>query len=371
MQLRMVMSNFVKKIGKFIFSAEKCGDCHKRVKIFGIKTLKYFSSKEAWRNLQEQNRIGTFEYVSSIWTTYGAREDLLHYFHFASHSLHAWRFYYHQFWLVYLSCLIEIKDAENALYILNKYVDYHGLFDIDRFLPVAKFALNNGYSNKKIEEAVFVYDKLAQNRRNDLFKKILEGKTVAVIGNGPSEIGRNKGEEIDLHDIVIRFNNYRTAGFEKDYGSRTDVWTRNAANDLVDRKEKYQLIIWEVDYDCWKVKTDHLDILYRQLSGGENVYNTDNHRSLRKASGVDFPTTGLVLIWEIYKKFGNFDKVDFYGFNFCQKKLDSYCTHYFSDRDEKEARERSEVHHLNKEARFVLELINGKYAETVSVRPAA
>ena len=64
---------------------------------------------------------------------------------------------------------------------------------------------------------------MEKSRDENLFKNLLEGKRVAVVGNAPSEIGRKKGAEIDAHDLVIRFNNFRLKGFEDDYGSKTDI----------------------------------------------------------------------------------------------------------------------------------------------------
>lgn len=37
-------------------------------------------------------------------------------------------------------------------------------------------------------------------------------------------LGKGKGAQVDGHDLVVRFNYFRTAGFEKDVGRRTDLW---------------------------------------------------------------------------------------------------------------------------------------------------
>lgn len=48
---------------------------------------------------------------------------------------------------------------------------------------------------------------------------------VVLVGNGPAVLGRGLGPQIDAHDFVIRFNNYKIDGHEADVGTRTDLWS--------------------------------------------------------------------------------------------------------------------------------------------------
>lgn len=48
------------------------------------------------------------------------------------------------------------------------------------------------------------------------------GKSVALVGSGPSSI-RNPHGLIDSFDLIVRVQNYRTKGFESVLGRRTDV----------------------------------------------------------------------------------------------------------------------------------------------------
>ncbi len=330
-------------------------------KIFGIK-FKIFNQKKALKNLHSHVYFDKIDLVLSIWQTRGAIPSLINHFDFISNSQFAWRSYDKIFWLIYLSCLVETNEIKKAEKVLNKYLLYfdNDLSEIERFLIVSKFVKNKNITNKNIDKAVKVYDALKKNHENDIFKQLLLNKSIAIVGNAPSEIKKAKGDEIDSHDIVIRFNNYKTKGFEKDYGSKTDIWVRGSgAGDVVDRKQRYKLVAWEADYNHWKVAYNHLDIMHRQIEEGQLIYNFDynSHLSLREASGIDFPTTGMVLIWEIYQKLNSFKNVDFYGFSFCQDIPDKYATHYFNDRSDKEAKRRSNVHKIDKEAEFLLKLI--------------
>ncbi len=55
--------------------------------------------------------------------------------------------------------------------------------------------------------------------------KVRPDDTVAVVGNGPSALRANIGQIIDAHTHVVRFNNYKVAGFESQVGRRTSLWS--------------------------------------------------------------------------------------------------------------------------------------------------
>lgn len=50
---------------------------------------------------------------------------------------------------------------------------------------------------------------------------------VILLGNGPSATQSSLGKVIDSYDIVVRFNCWRTKGFEDRLGTRCDVWAVN------------------------------------------------------------------------------------------------------------------------------------------------
>ena len=60
--------------------------------------------------------------------------------------------------------------------------------------------------------------------QNNLWK-IGGAETVAVVGNGPSALRAPLGGIIDAHTHVVRFNNYKVAGYEAQVGTRTSLWS--------------------------------------------------------------------------------------------------------------------------------------------------
>lgn len=48
-----------------------------------------------------------------------------------------------------------------------------------------------------------------------------------IIGNGASLLGRGLGGLIDTYEQVVRFNEFKTVGFEEDVGTKTTIWFYN------------------------------------------------------------------------------------------------------------------------------------------------
>lgn len=48
---------------------------------------------------------------------------------------------------------------------------------------------------------------------------------VVLVGNGPSLLRDHKGQAIDSHDEIVRFNRFRLRGFEAHTGTRTTLWS--------------------------------------------------------------------------------------------------------------------------------------------------
>lgn len=61
---------------------------------------------------------------------------------------------------------------------------------------------------------------------------LLRGKRIAVVGNGPSLLGKGMGGWIDGADVVVRMNCYQTRGYEQDVGRRCDLWATTGPNQI-------------------------------------------------------------------------------------------------------------------------------------------
>ncbi|MCP9827924.1 glycosyltransferase family 29 protein [Synechococcus sp. L2F] len=88
----------------------------------------------------------------------------------------------------------------------------------DRHLSVIDFLQAQ---TSKSDEAALRQDNLKMFL--DINTWLQSAKSVAIVGSGPKIIGREKGEEIDSHDRVIRINFAYDKSLVKDIGERTDL----------------------------------------------------------------------------------------------------------------------------------------------------
>ncbi|GHV07473.1 hypothetical protein FACS1894217_08390 [Clostridia bacterium] len=272
--------------------------------------------------------------VRSAWRTSGATNSLIEILDFISQGQWAWKNEDSRIWLIYCACLIEKGEIDGAAKILNIYKGRYGLLNIEKFLTVATFARSIGIRNSSIDKANIVFNQLENNIKNNIFKQYVRGKTIAVVGNGDTEIGKRLGGEIDSHDIVIRFNNY-PQGYEADYGNKTTVWVRNGNRLLIDKAnlEDFDLVVWEPEFKHTPLQYTQLDVLFRDLSiYPEKViyFDWETKTKLLAISGITVPTSGCVLLWMLYSALGGLNNVDVYGFSFLKKDYEN-TKHFYDD----------------------------------------
>ena len=49
-------------------------------------------------------------------------------------------------------------------------------------------------------------------------------KTITIVGNGASVLHKELGPQIDACDVVLRFNDFVIKSYEKNVGTKTDIW---------------------------------------------------------------------------------------------------------------------------------------------------
>lgn len=307
-----------------------------------------------------ENRLGNLERsddlfacIDMIWRIYGATPELIQKLAFYSQSLYMWDTANGNLWLIYLSSLLEHKRYTQAKKILTKYIRKNGYKNLSRYLPVADFAYENGVKTYLVQRSHIIFEELQRNNKSDFLARYFKNKTVAIVGNGPSETGKNKGVEIDNHDIVVRFNNYNISDYTQDYGEKTNVWVKCSSDDIVHtvKNKELEIVIYEPDYMHHPLIDGYARAMYDEISKYKVFYfDFQDHIELRNKLDI-FPSTGLVAIEKILK----FDckKIDLYGFNFLQDKGDNYATHYFCDRPDSEALARSSHHSFDVEYKYL------------------
>lgn len=310
-------------------------------------------------NYNEIIKINNYETYRTIWYANAADKAVVDQLLILSKSSYQWTVNHSELWQMLMCMLLENGQMKEFDRVFNNYVSIHKYNGFEKFLKLSNFLYHRDPSiatyNGKIAVASGVYDKMMANAK--LFDEMVGGdKTVAIVGNAGTEIGKNKGKEIDNHDVVIRFNNYPFKGYVMDYGTKTDIWVRGSgAKDVYDRASymRYKLIMWEADYEHYKVFYDHLDIMGRMLTQPyqtSSFFSAETHNELRELSMSDFPTSGAVAIYAAYLAKGrSFKNVDIYGFSFLS---DEEFTGHFYDNKSKMGVD----HKMDAEKAFLREL---------------
>lgn len=160
--------------------------------------------------------------------------------------------------------------------------------------------------------------------------------TLAIVGNGGNEIGKGRGEEIDSHDRVLRFNNFRTGPeWAADYGSRTDFWAWHffRGHDYPHDPGSVAKVFcpmplldsrWPLRYGLPKYTDSYnLGAAYT-LSSQLFLAPWDVWEALQRE--LPWPSTGMGVVWWAWWERGGFHKIDLYGFSHFDPAV---AMHYF------------------------------------------
>ena len=275
--------------------------------------------------------------VKEHWNCGTDRATLIKLALFCADSVYLWNTISPEIWLIFISCLVEEKKTDEAKIMLKRLIGFNGIqkCPVELYLLCSSFANSIGITSPSIEKSAYYYDEFYKKEKLDTFKKYLKGKSIAVVGNSPCEIGKNKGQEIDSHDIIIRFNNYpQEEKYHCDYGKKTNIWVRQSSKDTVNKKDLsiYDYVIWADDFTSFNIKSKEiLDVIgdyFEKYNDKLLTIEKDYYNKLRKESNILRPTSGAIIFYYLKEILGDLKDVDAYGFAFLSNDINDN-KHFF------------------------------------------
>tara|TARA_B100001250_G_scaffold169750_1_gene146204 strand:+ start:37686 stop:38429 length:744 start_codon:yes stop_codon:yes gene_type:complete len=167
----------------------------------------------------------------------------------------------------------------------------------------------------------------------DKLSKLLEGKSIAIVGPSPHLTNLGLGKRIDSYDIVIRINEILSKKSSKDYGSKNDLIFVNLNDDFLDAfKGMVELNLDKVkDVSLFVSPRNSLHIStenrfeldekknvfkqYKKLNLNNDFYHIGDEKNKELESKVtSYPSTGLLALMLISEV--NFSELYVCGFSF-------------------------------------------------------
>lgn len=199
-------------------------------------------------------------------------------------------------------------------------------------------------TNKKTDEKVKYAKELMENeKKSDILNEKDDRLSIAIVGNSPCALGAKKGQEIDSHDIVLRFNNFHIKGYEEDLGSKTTMMA--VVSVIRDYKKTEQFL--SLPKECRIFRDDHnppdtvpIEKVFSNKVKEEDVIRVDDYIKKVKDRMPNYkqnhyPSTGLVMMQYLADKYPN-AKIDAYAITFfAEKKIHIYdnATGLYHDRN--------------------------------------
>lgn len=239
--------------------------------------------------------------------------------------------------LILISTLLENGKSKEAETRLKEYVAKYGLTDLYAFPLVCCLACKLNLNDERIKKCAEIFEVLEANRNSEYLRKMLAGKTVAVVGNSPNLQGKELGAKIDGFDYVVRFNNYKTQGFEKDYGTKTNIWVCCQANDIENKapeiREQLAAIVYSVDFKHTKLREKCFNNLCDNLTKDSFVSYISGEDVRDLSDIVDYPSSGLSILYLLHQ-LNPLKRENIYGFSFLEESADFY-DHYWKKRSKR------------------------------------
>lgn len=237
--------------------------------------------------------------------------------------------------LKHIGSCVHKMQIEDAVVSIQKYIKEYdnNLETICCRLGISVLLDKLCYKNPEIAKGMELYNFFQKNDVCNLKDYFSKNKSIAIVGNSGRELGKNKGAEIDSHDIVIRFNNFPAEGYEKDYGVKTNVWVRNTSKQIDESRDirKFDYVVFDPHIrNIWYDRIDaHLDWTKKYPEKIKCIPYKFFKEKIVQDSGIHYPTLGLMIIYILAKCFG-LKNIDVYGFSFLDEDV-SDTSHYYDD----------------------------------------
>lgn len=181
--------------------------------------------------------------------------------------------------------------------------------------------------------------------------------SVAIVGNAGYLADLEQGDDIDRHAVVVRLNNYRLTGFERQVGTRCDVFLTNFFTDIrFDRPELAGVrhVVSSVPNAFRRRRHEHLH--HRHAEHIATGLGRLSRREVSVPSATEFaaacaachavPSTGLMAVWFVLRHL-RFDRLFVTGYSFFRGP-----EHYFQDQASS-----GKLHDFAQERRLVARLL--------------
>src|ERR1700688_2868537 len=184
----------------------------------------------------------------------------------------------------------------------------------------------------------------------------LGNQTAVLVGTGPSATSWRAGALIDSFDLVVRFNHFRTDGYEPWVGTKTDIWVINGPRYRLEDGAPQVRLLYSVPLPLIDDDLRYLAAL-RRLGARVSVLDetvldhvkTEFRRScLTTRRGLPYPSTGVIAA---HLLLADVSVLYLHGFDFMQSGVH----HYY------EPRRRQELvgwHDPGAEASFFAKLVD-------------
>lgn len=156
---------------------------------------------------------------------------------------------------------------------------------------------------------------------------------VCLVGNSGLMKTKEWGEEIDNHNIVIRFNHAPTKGYEKYVGSKTTLrlvnghcfggTTKVERNPTADSNFLPLLPVQDIICKTWNAEEFMMGVFNNANKHNLFFLNPQFIMEVSRYTPGQEPTAGFVMLILLLSRFKN---INMYGFTFWE---DSYEYHYF------------------------------------------